>query len=80
MIIDLPEQCPEENTEFFNGDWNARHTPKVQRHKQYLRGWTFCTEAVRRNLIKVTRAKWVVFGYGDNNESSSASEENEMEN
>ena len=36
MIIDLLEQCLEGNAEFLYGDWKARHTPKVERHKQYL--------------------------------------------
>ena len=60
MIVNLPEECLEGNAEFHNGDWKARCTPKVERHKQYLRGWTFCIEAVRRNLVKVPKAEWVV--------------------
>ena len=80
MIVDLPEQCLEGNAEFLNGDWKVRRIPKVEGHKQYLRGWTFCIEAVRRNLVKVSRAERVVFGYGDSGESSSSSEENEMGN
>ena len=77
MIIDLEEQCIEGNVAILNGDWRVRCTPKVERQKQYLRGWTFRLEAVRRNLSRVPRLERVVFGYGDSDVDSSGSEESE---
>lgn len=77
MVIDLSEEGIEWNVKFLIGVWNVRHTPKVERNKQYLRGWTFFIEAVRRNLVKVGMAEWVVFGDGDSDKSSSTSEEEE---
>ena len=77
MIVDLPEQCLEGNAEFLNGDWKVRRIPNVEGHKQQIRGWTFCIEAVRRNIVKVGKVKQVVFGYGDSDVDSSGSEESE---
>ena len=75
MVIDLDEQCVEGNVVILNGDWRVRHTPRVERQRQYLRGWTFRLEAVRRNLVWVPRLERVVFGYGDSDVDSSASDE-----
>jgi hypothetical protein len=47
MIIDLDEQCVEGNAQLLNGDWRVRRTPRVEGHRQFLRGWTFCIEAVK---------------------------------
>jgi hypothetical protein len=77
MIIDLDEQCVEGNAQLLNGDWRVRCTPRVEGHRQFLRGWTFCIEAVKRNLRKVGRAERVVFGCRDSDEDSSEEEEEE---
>ena len=78
MIIDLDEQCVEGNTQLLNGDWRVRRTPRVEGHRQFLRGWTFSSEAVKRNLRKVGRAERVVFGYGDSDGGTSEDEENDL--
>ena len=49
MIIHLNEQCVERNAQLLNGDWKVGHTLRVEEHKQFLREWTFCIEAVKRN-------------------------------
>jgi hypothetical protein len=75
MVINLNEQCVEGNVAILNGDWRVRRTPRVEKHRQYLRGWTFRLEAVRRNVVLVPLLERVVFGYGDSNVDSSSSEE-----
>lgn len=57
IIIDLNEQCGEGNVAILDGDWRVRHTPRIEKHRQYFRGWTFCLEPVRRNLIWVPLLK-----------------------
>jgi hypothetical protein len=76
MIIDLDEQCVEGIPQLLNGDWRVRRTPRVEGNRQFLRGWTFCSEAVKRNLRSVGRSERVVFGYGDSDEDSSEEEVN----
>ena len=51
MINDLDEQCVKGNAELLNGNWRVRCTPKVEKNRQYLRGWTFRLDATRRNLV-----------------------------
>ena len=75
MINDLEKQCVEGNDVILNGDWRVRRTPRVERQRQYLRGWTFCLEAVRRNVVRVPRLERAVFGYGDIDVDSSASDD-----
>jgi len=77
MLIDLDEQCVEGNVQLLNGDWRVRRTPRVDGQRQFLRGWTFAIEAVKRNLRKVGRAERVVFGYGDSDGDSEEEDENE---
>ena len=77
MIIDLDEQCVEGSTPLLNGDWKVRRTPRVEGQRQFLRGWTFCIEAVKRNLKRVGMTERVIFGYGDSDEDSSEEEEEE---
>ena len=79
MIIDSDEQCIEGNAHLLNGDQKVRRTPTIEGHKPFLRGWTFCIDAVKRNLVKINRAERVVFGYGDSDEDSSSLEEEEEE-
>jgi hypothetical protein len=79
MVINLDEHCIEGNVAILNGDWRVRHTPRVEKHRRYLRGWTFLLEAVRRNLVRVPRLERVVFGYGDSDVDNSSSDETENE-
>jgi hypothetical protein len=75
ILINLDEQCIEGNVVILNGDRRVRWTLRVERQRQYLRGWTFHLEAVRRNVVRVPRLERAVFGYGDIDVDSSTSDD-----